>query len=73
MTTKPVRQFMKPKKTIKSLAELSVDAIGVIVTEPQKPKPPEPTVLAQAPPKTTPDSVQLVYEVRSGRHWGINE
>jgi hypothetical protein len=64
---------MKPKKTIKSLAELSADAITVIATEHQKAKPPEPTVLAQAPPKTPPDSVPFVYEVRSGRHWGINE
>jgi len=64
---------MKPKKTIKSLAELSADSIGVIVSEPEKTKPPEPTVLAQGPPKAPPDSVPRVYEVQSGRHWGINE
>lgn len=41
---------MKPKRTIESLAELSADSIGVIVTELEKAKPPEPDVLAQSPP-----------------------
>ena len=66
---------MKPKKTIKSLAELSADSIGAIDTEPEKTKtkPPGPTVVAQTPSKAPPDSFPHVYEVRSVRDWGINE
>jgi hypothetical protein len=64
---------MKPKKTIKSLAELSADSIGVIDTEREKAKPPEPDVLAQSPPNAPPDSFPRVSDVRGVRDHGINE
>ena len=62
---------MKPKKTIKSLAELSADSISA-EAEPEKTQPKVSEVRAETAPKIPPESFQSVHDVRYPR-WGINE
>jgi hypothetical protein len=61
---------MKPKKTFKSLTELSADTIGAAKPEPEKAESPEPQVHPEAPPKVPPKRFPPVHDLH---HWGINE
>jgi hypothetical protein len=63
---------MKPRKTFKSLEELSADSI-VTVPEPEKQKSPKPQVLAEPPPKISPNNFPRLSDVRGNHRWGINE
>jgi len=63
---------MKPKKTFKSLEELSADSIGA-VPEPEKPKPPQSKMFAEPPPKISTNNFSRLSDVRGYHRWGINE
>jgi hypothetical protein len=64
---------MKPTKTFKSLAELTADSIGAIEAEPEKAKPSEAEVFAEALRKIPLENLPHVQSVPSFRNWGINE
>jgi len=62
---------MKQKKVIKSLADLSAEAIGPKASGHDETKSPQPQGVVQAPPQTPQpdfDSPSTGY-----RHWGLNE
>jgi hypothetical protein len=61
---------MKPKKTFKSLTELSADTIAAVEPEPEKAESPEPQVHAGAPRKVPPKRFPPVHDLH---HCGINE
>jgi hypothetical protein len=63
---------MKPKKTFKSLEELSADSIGA-VPEPEKSKPLQPQVFAEPPPTISTSNFRRLSDVRGNHRWGINE
>jgi len=64
---------MKPKKTYKSLTELSADSISAVNSEPEKRKPPQPRVAKDDPLKIPRESLSRVSEGRGYQRWGINE
>ena len=64
---------MKPKRTYKSLAELSADSLGAINAETEKTKSPEPQVVKDVRPKIPLESLARVSEGRGYQRWGINE
>jgi hypothetical protein len=64
---------MKPKKTYKSLTELSADSIGAVNAETEKTKPPQPHVAKDGPPQIPRESLSRVSEGRGYHRWGINE
>jgi hypothetical protein len=64
---------MKRRKTYKSLAELTADSIGVIEAEPDKAKPEQAQVFADAQGKIPPENLLRVQPVPGFRGWGINE
>jgi hypothetical protein len=65
---------MKPKKTFKSLDELSVDSIGALDADPQKVKPPESNSPDEVKPKTMEkQSFPEFADARGFHRWGINE
>jgi hypothetical protein len=63
---------MKPKKTFKSLEELSADSIAAD-PGPEKPKSPKPQVFAEPPPKISMNNFPRLSDVRGYHRWGINE
>jgi len=64
---------MKPKKTFKSLEELSADSIGAADPEAEKRKSPKPQVLAEPAPKISPNNFPRLSDFRGYHRWGINE
>jgi hypothetical protein len=64
---------MKPKKTFKSLAELTAESIGVDNAKPDKAKAPDPQVLVEALLPVPIQNFPQVQNVQEFRGWGINE
>ena len=65
---------MKPKKTLKSLAELTADSIAAVEEESEKAKPPPPPqVVAEQLRRVPIEDQPHVQNVRGFRDWGINE
>ena len=64
---------MKPKKTLKSLAELTADSIAALEEESEKAKPPPPQVFAEPLRRVPIEDLPHVQNVRGFRDWGINE
>jgi hypothetical protein len=64
---------MKPKKTLKSLAELTADSIAAVEEEPQKAKPPPSQVVAEQLRRVPIEDLPHVQNVRGFHDWGINE
>jgi hypothetical protein len=65
---------MKPRKTFKSLTELSIDSIDVKDVEPDEATAEPPQTLADAALRKIPaDSLSRVPGVHGFYNWGINE
>ena len=65
---------MKPKKTLKSLAELTADSIAAFEEESEKAKPlQQPQAVAQQLRRLPIEESQHVQNVRGFRDWGIND